>query len=366
MEFATNYGLILKLGPHEAKNENDHLAMKFDCAVFSDFQEEKETLFFGGDTKLKIEGIIQWARGKWRAYDKYMEPINAFNHLIHGKSLKGQAILTMKQHRKPLMLDLLKDLLRPLLLDLKKGDMLDFAAMSATADVQESLLRDGLKDYLMDSDRLIGDLIDVVYGEEEEKMEIWHKLKEEDEKKVQIFRDLLHQYYDCMQLNSENFLKICDKFIRRLLLQINIPELVKKMHSDDVDVTFTNNKRFLDLKSFKELFKSMRKCSDNDTESLHNALVEWKYVERNKDAVDMVTLSREVVDDWKSGSASKTARKVADEFGSKMIDFFAQNPDIDGNVLDTMGAKVFGQSLADHCGSKKVKGVAAKFKNRYV
>lgn len=363
MEFATNYGLILKLGPHEAKHEHDYLAMKFECAVFSDFPEEKETLFFGGDTKLKIEGIIQWARGKWRHYDKYMEPINAFNHLIHGLPLKGQAILTTKKRSKKLVLDLMSDLLRPLLLDCNTNDTLDFAAMSGTVDIGESVLEEGLKDYQQDSDRLIGDLIDVVYGEEEEeeKMEIWNKLKVEDDRKQQVFRDLLHVHFDCIQLNSENFLKICDKMVRRLLLQINVHELVQNMNTDDLDDAFSNNEKFVDLNSFKELFKSRAEYNESDIEALHKALSEWKYVERNKYAVDMCQLAKQVVDEWQAGKATEMARKKANEFGPKIIDFFSENRDIDGNALYAMDRKDFCQRLAEFCGSKKIKGEVMYF-----
>ena len=66
--------------------------MKFDCEVFSCFQEENETLFFCGYTELRIKGIMQWAMGLWRHYDKYMEPINALNRIIHGKPLGDQPI----------------------------------------------------------------------------------------------------------------------------------------------------------------------------------------------------------------------------------------------------------------------------------
>ena len=80
----------MKLGPSETKTGRN--VRKFECEKFSCFPEEKETLFFGGDTELRIKGIMQWAKGKWRHYDKYMEPINALNRMIKAKQLQDEAI----------------------------------------------------------------------------------------------------------------------------------------------------------------------------------------------------------------------------------------------------------------------------------
>ena len=74
--------------------------MKFECALFSCFSDERETLFFGGDTVLRIKGIWQWANGKWMKYDKYMEPINAFCRMINGLSVMGQPIFSQRSSQK--------------------------------------------------------------------------------------------------------------------------------------------------------------------------------------------------------------------------------------------------------------------------
>ena len=84
----------MKLGQSQTKNARK--AMKFECEKFSCFSEERETLFFGGVTELRIKGIIQYASGGWKHYDKYMEPINAFKRMTSGLSLRGQVILDKK------------------------------------------------------------------------------------------------------------------------------------------------------------------------------------------------------------------------------------------------------------------------------
>lgn len=83
-------GLVLKLAKKQSKGGEN--VTKFECELFSCYPEEQETLFFGGDTELKIMGIIQWAKGKWRSYDKFMEPINAFHRMMNGKSLNDRPI----------------------------------------------------------------------------------------------------------------------------------------------------------------------------------------------------------------------------------------------------------------------------------
>lgn len=82
-------GLVIKLGRVRTK-EGDKV-MKFDCEPFSCYPEEKEILFFGGDTKMRIKGIMQYAGG-WKTYDKFMDPIDAFYRMIHGKSLRDRGI----------------------------------------------------------------------------------------------------------------------------------------------------------------------------------------------------------------------------------------------------------------------------------
>ena len=110
LKFATASGLVLKVGQYQDKDD----VMKFECALFSCYPEERETLFFGGDTVLRIKGILQWADGKWRHYDKYMEPINAFCRMMNGLSVKQQLITTKKSSQKTMKI-MICDVLRSLI-----------------------------------------------------------------------------------------------------------------------------------------------------------------------------------------------------------------------------------------------------------
>lgn len=109
IQFATVSGLILRLGPHESQTGT---VMKFDCEKFSAFPDEKEILFFGGSTKLKLKNIKQLVdNSKWSNYLKFLDPINAFNHLLSGQPLKKEAILTTKTHQKKHLLGMISVLM---------------------------------------------------------------------------------------------------------------------------------------------------------------------------------------------------------------------------------------------------------------
>ena len=129
MQFATEEGLVLKVGALDSALSSQQLnpsnplmkqaqegsaIMKFDCERLSCFAEEKETLFFGGDTVLKIKGITQCAQGRWMKYDKYLEAINVFSRMINGFSVKEQRIMNKKLDQK-LMKQIVRDVLRSLL-----------------------------------------------------------------------------------------------------------------------------------------------------------------------------------------------------------------------------------------------------------
>ena len=128
MQFASESGLVLKvaalgkrwdrqeIGPSNplmASHDDKDEVMKFDCEQFSCFAEERETLFFGGDTVLRIKGITQWAQGKWMKYDKYLEAINVFSRMMVGLSVKDQSIMTKKRDQR-MMRRIVKDVLRSL------------------------------------------------------------------------------------------------------------------------------------------------------------------------------------------------------------------------------------------------------------
>ena len=95
--------------------------MKFDCELFSCFPDERETLFFGGDTVLRIIGIIQYVGDSLVNYAKYMEPINAFSRMMNGLSVMEQPILTRKKHQKA-MKWIIKDILRAIVWQLHQAE----------------------------------------------------------------------------------------------------------------------------------------------------------------------------------------------------------------------------------------------------
>eukprot|EP01084_Bolivina_argentea_P313831 543520_1 len=91
-EFSDGTGLVLELQKY--KKGFSHDVFKFNCYELSDFSEEKEVLFFGGDTFLRISSLYEAVGGGWLSYRKYIEPINAILRMIHGLSLKKQKIST--------------------------------------------------------------------------------------------------------------------------------------------------------------------------------------------------------------------------------------------------------------------------------
>ena len=101
--FAGDFGLILKF--HRPETEKEGTVMYFVCDPFSKFDTERERLFMGA--KLKISNI----KFKGRDQGRFLEPINAFNHLLSGQPLGKQSILTSQQKRKKHLLVLLQGLL---------------------------------------------------------------------------------------------------------------------------------------------------------------------------------------------------------------------------------------------------------------
>ena len=54
----------------------------------------------------------------------------------------------------------------------------------------------------------------------------------------------------------------------------------------------------------------------------------------------------------------KASKPKLQQFEDQIIAFFSENPDIDGDKLSAMKRKGFGKRVAEHCDTKKVKGVA--------
>eukprot|EP01084_Bolivina_argentea_P251525 421871_1 len=61
ISFSDNIGLTFELRKYKQRYD----VFKFDCSKLSGFGSEKETLFFGGDTVLKISSIWQIVNNKW-------------------------------------------------------------------------------------------------------------------------------------------------------------------------------------------------------------------------------------------------------------------------------------------------------------
>eukprot|EP01083_Nonionella_stella_P244939 852013_1 len=91
--FSGPTGLIIDLRQYSESYD----VFQFVCSPLSTFPEEKEVLFFGGSTVLKITSILQVLDGKWENYRKYMEPMNAIMKLINGFTIKENSISTKKK-----------------------------------------------------------------------------------------------------------------------------------------------------------------------------------------------------------------------------------------------------------------------------
>eukprot|EP01083_Nonionella_stella_P278444 946882_1 len=77
--------------------------VKFDCHAFSAFPLERESLFFGGDTVLRIRSIRHIVDRQWANYKKYIEPLNAIFRMINGLPIAKQPILTNKKYQRTMM-----------------------------------------------------------------------------------------------------------------------------------------------------------------------------------------------------------------------------------------------------------------------
>eukprot|EP01083_Nonionella_stella_P292274 994124_1 len=95
-------GFVLALRRYMQKD-----VIKFDCAAFSHFPDEQETLCFGGNTVLRITSIRHIAERSWMNYIKYIQPLNALFRMINGLTIANQRILKKKSYQR-IMTDLLR------------------------------------------------------------------------------------------------------------------------------------------------------------------------------------------------------------------------------------------------------------------
>ena len=152
--------------------------------------------------------------------------------------------------------------------------MVDFVSMAESVAVDEVKLKESLGKYKTHRNRLIRDLIDVVYGEEEEKTAIWDKLEMEDKEKVMTFRSLLFDHFKCYDLNNKNFMKMSEYIIGRRAIPIDHNEVHAVLRWQAVDgKTFDQ----MDMEQFGGLFEEI---PDKDgIGQLYAAFKKWRYTE---------------------------------------------------------------------------------------
>eukprot|EP01084_Bolivina_argentea_P319336 553889_1 len=94
--FAKDGGLIFEL-----RNYKDDIydVFKFECSRLSAFDREKEVLFFGGDTVLRLSSIWQWYNGKWKCYRKFVEALNSIIRMINGLPIGSPHVVTNKKYQ---------------------------------------------------------------------------------------------------------------------------------------------------------------------------------------------------------------------------------------------------------------------------
>ena len=158
---------------------------------------------------------------------------------------------------------------------------IDFAAISLAVGVDGDVLREGLGEYENDMDRLISALVDVVYAEDAKEMEIWKALKIEDDQKEDIFRKILHGYFECTQLSTENMIKICNVMVQRMQFQIATEELNNVLMRHGIDGGIYDKSKeetYQNIDEFAEKFKSVPNCHGPHIRRLYNVIRMWVYV----------------------------------------------------------------------------------------
>ena len=152
--------------------------------------------------------------------------------------------------------------------------VVDFVSMAETVGMDEEVLSGALNEYKKNRNRLIHDLIDVVYAEEEQKTNIWDKLEMEDKEKMTIFRSVLFDHFKCNDLNNKNCMKMSEYIIERKAFGIDHDELLSVMRRESVD-----GKAFVQMEAnqFGALFKMI--LDNADVGKLYTALSKWQYVE---------------------------------------------------------------------------------------
>ena len=166
--------------------------------------------------------------------------------------------------------------------DMMADQLVDLQEMAKKVGVDEVVVREGLSDYEKNRDLLIGDLIDVVYGEFSEKTSIWSKINVDDDRKMTIFQESLLKYFKCTDLNTENFVKMCQYVISRRALDIDSDAFIEVAIENELDGRIfdrKNRKTFKNQGVFTKMFVSIPNYKGNPVRSLYGTMKKWKYVE---------------------------------------------------------------------------------------
>ena len=157
----------------------------------------------------------------------------------------------------------------------------DFGAMSRKLGIEEELLSEGLSEYKKDRNKLIGDLIDVVYGDTEN-LSICNILKMEDDTKETMSQKMLYEHFHYFQLDTNNLIELCRYIVERKELQIDVNQVKQVMTSDNIDGRMFDKDdvdHYQSKSAFNKRFKGIPICKVNHIGRLYSVVKKWKYVE---------------------------------------------------------------------------------------
>ena len=202
---------------------------------------------------------------------------------------------------------------------------------------------------------------------------------------------MLFQHFSCTDLDKNNFIKMCDCIIAWEPLQIDHDELYSVVYEKGVDGRAFDE---MDVVEFQGLFEAF---SDNDhVADLHQTLMKWKYTESAvftpgagpvpsfsryssvnsqgpdldnepsaveqlmKASVPFISAVMHSVAELQNHKFEKGTAAKMERFGGRIIDFFLLHQDLDGDKLSTMPQNEFGRLIAEHCESRRVRGITSK------
>ena len=233
--------------------------------------------------------------------------------------------------------------------DDKLVQSVDFQSMIRTVGEDDvNMLAVALREYQMNQNRLIGDLIDVVFAENEEqekKMAIWSKLKVNDSRKREIFQLTLCGHFNSNQISAGNMVKLSQIIIERKGLKIDVVALKKMINSKNIDGRIfdeTNTRRYIEKNDFMKLFETVRDCDVQHSGELYNVLKDWLFIVYSV----MMGLS-----EMEINGQSKTTSENARNFEMEFIDFFLQNP-MGIDALTNMSSGDFADRMLEYHSSK--------------